>query len=249
MLEKAEGIVLRTIAYGESNVIVTLFTREAGKIAVMARGAKKPKNRLSSSAQPFVYGMFLYFKGTGMATLNQGDPIDAFRVLRTDLTKTAYASYMTELLDKLTNDRERNPFLFELLLQLFKRMNEDADPEVLTRIFETKMTKVAGIKPELDRCTNCRNLKGTFSFSVKEAGFLCHLCSEIDPYRFEADQKTIQLLRTFFYMDIMRLGKIKLSQSIKLQLKQILDSYYDEYSGLHLKSKRFIEQMEKWDLS
>lgn len=59
MLTKCEGIVLRTNDYGETNKIVTLLTREHGKIGVMARGAKKPNSRLSAVSQPFLYGSFL----------------------------------------------------------------------------------------------------------------------------------------------------------------------------------------------
>ncbi|MFB4164889.1 DNA repair protein RecO [Alteribacillus sp. JSM 102045] len=248
MLEKAEGIVLRTIAYGETNLILRLYTREAGKISVMARGAKKPKNRLSAAAQPFVYGMYLYYKASGMSTLNQGDSIDSFRLIRNDIVKTSYASYMAEMLDKLTEEKERNPYLFELFLQLLQKMNDDNDPEVLTRIFETKMTAQAGIKPELDRCVWCKRTEGTFSFSVKEAGFLCEVCKTIDEYRLDIQPKTVQLLRTFFYMDIQRLGEISLKKKTKDEIKQVLDTYYNEYSGVTLKSKRFLEQMEKWDL-
>ncbi|RSL30897.1 DNA repair protein RecO [Salibacterium salarium] len=246
MLEKAEGIVLRTVAYGETNNILRLFTREAGKIAVMARGAKKPKSRLAAVSQPFVYATFLYYKSRGMKTLNQGDAIDSFRIIRNDLIRTAYASYILELLDKLTEEEEKNPYLFELMLQLLERMNDDDDPEVLVRIFETKMTAQAGIKPELEQCVHCQSKEGTFSFSVKEAGFLCHRCTAVDDNRLDIHPKTVQLLRTFFHLDIARFGSISLKDETKQELRTILDTYYQEYSGLHLKSKRFIEQMEKW---
>ncbi|WP_026700334.1 DNA repair protein RecO [Salibacterium aidingense] len=247
MLEKAEGIVLRTFSYGETNSILRLFTREAGKISVMARGAKKPKSRLAAVSQPFVYASFLYYKSTGMKTLNQGDTIDSFRIIRSDIVKTAYASYLLELLDKLTEEQEKNPYLFELLLQLLQRMNEDDDPEILVRIFEMKMTAQAGIKPELEHCTNCGSTKGTFSFSVKEAGFLCHRCIFLDEHRLDIHPKTVELLRTFFHLDISRFGSISLKQRTKDELRRVLEAYYDEYSGLYLKSKRFLEQMEKWE--
>ncbi len=62
MFEKCEGIVIRTIDYGETNKIVTIFTREWGKVAAMARGAKKPSSRLSSVTQIFTYGVYLVQK-------------------------------------------------------------------------------------------------------------------------------------------------------------------------------------------
>ncbi|SFE29085.1 DNA repair protein RecO [Alteribacillus iranensis] len=248
MLVKAEGIVLKIIPYGETNVILRLYTREAGKVSVMARGARKPKSRFAAASQPFVHGIYLFYKSRGMSTLNQGDTIDAFRHIRSDIMKTAYASYIAELLDRVTEEREKNPFLFELFLQILQRMNEDSDPEVLTRIFEVKMLAQAGIKPQLDQCTSCGRQEGTFSFSVREGGFLCENCKEIDPYRLTIHPKSVQLLRTFFYLDIKRLGSISLTSRTKQELKQVLESYYEEYGGFSLKSKRFLDQMEKWDI-
>ncbi|PYZ99208.1 DNA repair protein RecO [Alteribacter lacisalsi] len=246
MLQKAEGIVIRTNDYGETNKIVTLYTREHGKLALMARGAKRPKSRFASSAQLFIYGTFIYQQSRGIGTLNQADITDSFRAVRSDLMLTAYGAYMVEMTDRLTEDRQRNPYLFELLYQLLNRMNEEEDAEVLTRIFETKMLQAAGISPMLDACVNCGRQEGTFAFSIIEAGILCAQCFEVDPYRIAATPGTLKLLRLFHHLDLSRLGNINVKHGTKKELKTILQLYYDEYSGLRLKSRRFLEQMEKF---
>ncbi|HEX7063946.1 MAG TPA: DNA repair protein RecO [Bacillales bacterium] len=244
MLQKSEAIVIRTMDYGETNKIVTLFTREAGKIALFARGAKKTRSRLSSVTQLFTYGHYLYFLGKGMGTLRQGESIDTFRGLQSDLFRTAYASYIAELLDKLSEDRVPNPFLFELLLQTLHYMDEEIDPEVLTFIFETKMLNVAGISPELESCMNCKRTQGPFVFSVREGGLLCGQCKAIDPHYFRLSEAALKLLRLFLHMDLKRLGKVSLKPETKRELKTVLSAYYEEYSGLKLKSKRFLDQLE-----
>ncbi|MBM7097098.1 DNA repair protein RecO [Bacillus sp. H-16] len=245
MLQKAEGIIIRTNDYGETNKIITLFTREQGKLALMAKGAKRPKSRFASSAQLFIYGTFIFHQSKGVGTLNQADITESFRDVRTDLMLTAYGAYMAEMIDKLTEDRQRNPYLFELLFQLLTRMNEGEDSEVLIRMFETKMLQVAGIVPMLDACVNCGRQEGTFAFSIKEAGILCHACYDVDPYRLEAAPGVLKLLRLFHHLDVSRIGNIQVKPETKKQLKYILELYYDEYSGLRLKSKRFLSQMEK----
>ena len=108
MLNKWEGIIIRSIPYGESNSIVTLYTREAGKVTAMARGAKKPASRLAAVTQLFTHGSFLIRTGRGMGTLEQGEPIDSMRHIREDLEATAYASYIVEIVDRLTEDNERS---------------------------------------------------------------------------------------------------------------------------------------------
>ncbi|MFP4958281.1 DNA repair protein RecO [Bacillus subtilis] len=244
MLTKCEGIVLRTNDYGETNKIVTLLTREHGKIGVMARGAKKPNSRLSAVSQPFLYGSFLMQKTSGLGTLQQGEMILSMRGIREDLFLTAYAAYIAELVDRGTEEKKSNPYLFEFILESLKQLNEGTDPDVITFIVQMKMLGVMGMYPELNHCVHCKSQEGTFHFSVRDNGFICHRCFEKDPYRIPIKPQTARLLRLFYYFDLSRLGNVSLKEETKAELKQVIDLYYEEYSGLYLKSKRFLDQME-----
>ncbi len=139
VLEKCEGIIIRTTNYGETNKIVTLYTREWGKIGVMARGAKKPSSRLAAVTQPFTYGYFLVQRSSGLGSLQQGEMISSMRSIREDIFLTAYASYIVDLTDKGTDDRKPNPYLFELVYQSLNLVNEGFDAEIIVNIFEMKM--------------------------------------------------------------------------------------------------------------
>lgn len=245
MLQKSEGIVIRTVDYGETNKIITLFTRDSGKIALFASGAKKTRSRLSAVTQLFTYGHFMCFMGKGLGSIRQGEVIDTFRDLRTDLYRTAYASYIAELLDKLTDEKAPIPSLFELLHQTFRYIDEEVDPEVMAFIFEAKMLSVAGIRPELNRCQNCKRTEGLFVFSVREGGLLCAKCKTIDPYHFPLSETAVKLLRLFVQIDLNRLGKVSLKPETKRELETVLSAYFEEYSGVKLKSKRFLDQLKR----
>jgi len=245
MVEKYEGIVIRTTDYGESNKIVTIFTREAGKIAGMARGAKKTNSRLASPTQLFTYGYFMIHGNRGLGTMQQAELITSFRAIREDIFKTAYATYILDLIDKGTGEKERNPFIFELLLQTLQYINEEYDSEIVTNIFEMKMLNVLGFYPEMNRCAVCGNTEAQFGFSIKENGLICHQCFDTDPHFFPLSQNAVKLLRLFYFFDIHRLGSISVKPETKKELKDIISLYYDEYSGLQLKSKRFLDQLDK----
>ncbi|WP_338750175.1 DNA repair protein RecO [Bacillus sp. FJAT-52991] len=247
MLQKVEGIIIRTINYGETNKIVTVFTRENGKLAFMARGARKPNSRLSAITQPLTHGQFLVQRGSGLGTLQQGEILTSMRHVREDLMITAYAAYMVELLDKSTDDQQVNPYLYEFLKQSLYYLNEGYDAEILTNIFEMKMLQVIGLRPELSSCVQCQSYEGRFSFSVRENGLLCHRCFDIDPHRLPLSQPAIRLLRLFYYIDLERLGAINVKPETKKELRAAISLYYDEYSGLFLKSRRFIDQLEKME--
>ncbi len=245
-LEKIEGIIIRATNYGETNKIVTIYTREWGKVGVMARGAKKPNSRLSAVTQLFTYGYFLVHRSSGLGTLQQGEIISTFRAIREDIFLTAYASYIVDLTDKTTDDRKPNPFLFELVYQSLNLINEGYDAEILVNIFEMKMLNPLGLYPTLNQCTVCGNTEGHFSFSIREGGLLCHRCLEKDPYHLKIAPATVKLLRLFYYLDLSRLGNISVKPETKAELKKVISTYYDEYSGLNLKTKKFLNQMGKF---
>lgn len=245
MLQKCEGIVIRRTDYGESNKIITIYTRERGKIGAMARGASKPNSRLSAVTQLFYYGYFLVQTSSGLGTLQQGETVNSMRAIREDIFATAYASYIVELLDKSVEDKKPNPYLFELLYQTLNYIHEGYDAEVLKFIFEMKMLQVNGLSPTLDQCAICGHTEGEFAFSLREGGFICHRCYGKDPYHIKISPAAVKLLRLFYHFDLSRLGNISIKPETKKELQRVIDAYYEEYSGLHLKSKKFLNQMDQ----
>lgn len=245
MLERVEAIVIKTVDYGETNKIITLYTKERGKIAAMARGAKKPRSQFAAVTQPFIHGSYVIYKGTGLGSLNQGDPIKSFRKIREDLINASYAMYMAELVDKLTEENKHYMWLFDWFYLCLLHMEEGADPEVLARIFEIKMLEVAGISPDFEKCMCCGSKETPIAFSIRYAGFICARCSHKDEHAFPCSAQTVRLIKLFADMNLHRLGNISLKQQTKSELKQIIRAYYDEYSGVSLKSRRFLDQLDR----
>lgn len=247
MFVKWEGIVIRSVDYGESSKVVTLFTREQGKIGTMARGAKKTKSRLVAVSQLFTHGYYLCKTGpgTGMPDLSQGEIVESYRDLRQNLEHTAYAAYMAELLDRLTHEREPNPFLFQLLALTFRYIDDGKDAEILCRIFESKMLIVAGIAPRLHACVHCGAEREPYAISVSQGGLLCPVCLPTDSYAIAVTPTTWKLLRLFQLFDLERLGEIEVKPTTRSQLKHVLRSFIDQHLDLRLKSRAFLEQVEK----
>jgi DNA repair protein RecO (recombination protein O) len=235
---------MRNIPYGESNKIVTLFTREAGKLTAMARGAKKPASRLAAVTPPFTHGSFRIRKGRGMGTLEQGEQIESMRFIREDLEATAYASYVVELVDRLTEDDDRIHGIYSLLYEALHAINEQYDPEAISLFVEWKMLPVAGIHPILHQCANCGATEGEFAFSFKEIGFLCHRCFHIDRYLIRITPNQLKLIRTFYTVPIQRIGNLTLKKETKMFMKKIVRTVYDEQIGIRLKSRSFLDQLE-----
>lgn len=249
-MEKTEGIVLRAIDYGETNKIVTLLTSRYGKIAALAKGANKPQSRLASVSQPFMLGhWFLYGGHSGMASVSQADLIESFRGIREDLHRSAYASCMAELTDRVIEEREPYPGVFQLLLHMFHSLQDGKDPSVLLQIFQIKMLSAAGIQPDLQHCADCgKPIESSIRFSIRFSGPLCHDCQDADSHGIWMKPNILKLLKLFQQIDITRLGKIDLSEEVKRQSDRVIRQYVEEQGGIYLKSRLFLDQLDKYQL-
>lgn len=248
MLVRVEGIVIRSIDYGEGNKILTIFSKEAGKMSVMARGAKKLKSRHTAIAQPFTYGEFVIYKAGQMGTLNSGEIENAYQGLREDIHKAAYASYLMELTERMLGDNERNAPLFNQLKAALDAIAEDKDPQIVVHIYELKILAIAGYMPELSRCVSCESTEGVMSLSISMGGTLCGRCRYNDPGALAVTEGTLKLLRLFLHMDIRRLGKTDVKSATKSQLKLCIRRFLDEHIDVKWKSRNFIDQMDKYGI-
>jgi DNA repair protein RecO (recombination protein O) len=248
MLTKVEGIVIRSTDYGEGNKIITLFTRQAGKMSIMARGARKTKSRFTVAAQLFTYGEYTTFGSGNMPSLTSVDVIDSYSSLQRDLMNMSYASYIIELLSKVADERDPNPFVFECLKQTLDYIVEGRDAEIITRIFETKMLILAGSRPQMEACVVCGRAEEPYRFSVKEGGLLDATCHHRDPRSISISASSAKLLRLFQVLDLKRLGSIEVKDVTRGQLQQMLRLFMDEYLGIVLKSRDFLDQLQKYPI-
>ncbi|MFC4767966.1 DNA repair protein RecO [Effusibacillus consociatus] len=249
-MDKTEGIVLRAIDYGETNKIVTVLTAKYGKIAVLAKGANKPQSRLVSVSQPFVHGHWLLFGGnSGMFSVSHADVINPFRPIREDIFLSTYAACMTELTDRVLEERIPYPGAFQFLLHMLHYLAEGKDPDVLLRIFETKMLYAAGIQPNLEQCSFCgKSIDSVIRFSIRQGGPLCQQCHDSDPYAVRLKPAALKLMRLFQIIDPARLGNISIGEDVKHQLDKILRQYLEEQGGIYLKSRQFLDQLNRYGL-
>ncbi|TDF96726.1 DNA repair protein RecO [Paenibacillus piri] len=246
MQYRVQGIVIRSMDYGEGNKIITLFTREMGKAAVIVRGAKKVKSRFSSVAQLFTCGDYLFFKSGQLGTLNHAEIVESHHHIREDLHMAAYASYMAELTDRMLGDQEASAFLYEQLAAALHGLETGKDMQIISHIYEMKIWMLAGYQPELEECVSCRNAEGDMSFSAALGGILCSRCRAKDQQALPLSAGLLKLLRLFAQMDIRRLGQIDVKPETKESLKRLMRGYFDTHVGLALKSRHFLDQMDKY---
>lgn len=154
MIIRTEAVVLRSMEYGETSQIVTLFTRAKGKIAVMARGARRTKSRFGSALQPLSYTQVVfYYKPTRtLQTLSESAHLQPFHRTSRDLEKITIGLRLVELVNALMQEEEPSPMLFNLLLQALHALDaaEERAANVLP-YFQLRMARALGFAPAIER--------------------------------------------------------------------------------------------------
>ncbi len=245
MLEKIDGIIIRTQDYRESHKLVTIISKKLGKFTALARGAKKPKSRMAAVTQPFIYAQFfVYVNNSGLSTIQQGEMIYSFRAIRENIIKTAYAAYAAELTDKLMDSQTPDVFLFDELYQTLIWIEEHEDADIPLMMYELKLYHKGGFAPTVDRCSNCGSKEPPFAFSIAEGGFLCKRCMYMDPQAVKLPIAAVKLLNICINIALNQVGTISVKPENKQLLRGMLDAYYDQYGGYYLKSRKFLNQLD-----
>ncbi len=196
------AIVLRSWAFGESDKIVSLLTQSHGKLTGIAKGAKRSRKRFANSLEPFslVNLRFQDRPHSSLAFIIASDLLLSFQHLLTSLQKVAYASYVVEITDALSSEREENSQVFEHLRAALAYLEEREASLLFVTRFELKLLKLAGYQPSLDQCRHCGRIRESRSgmswhFSFRDGGVLCQICSRLRREIMPLSGATLEALR------------------------------------------------------
>jgi DNA repair protein RecO (recombination protein O) len=182
-ITKTEAIVLKSMKFGDTSRIATLYTSDHGKIKVIAKGIRKPKSRLAGALQTFSHIQIVFYKKrtTEIYLLSQADTIESHQFLYKDLYRYVFASAVLELLDQLVTGEEANPKLFQLALSVLSLL-ESSSPDSMEKLFcsyALRLAEFLGYRPKFDRCVGCNHKVDArmVLFSPEKGGIVCRKCA------------------------------------------------------------------------
>lgn len=245
-MKEVEGIVVDEKPYSETSKILYIITKELGFISVLSKGCRKMKSPLRISSSRLIYGTFIInYKEDKLSNLIEGNVINSFKNIKKDIDKISYATYILEL-SKEVIKHNSNPLVYENLIAGLLKIDEGFDPLVIMNILELKFLACLGVMPVLDGCVVCSKKTSIVTISSFLGGLVCDKCYKNE---YVYSSKTIKLIRMFYYVDISKIEKLEISDKNKFEVNSFLDDYYSRYTGLYLKSKKFIQSLQKIKLS
>lgn len=228
MVTKTEAVVLRTVEYSESSLIVTLFTRKHGIIAVIAKGAKRPKSKFAALMVPGqVLEVVVYVKPTrNVQTLSEASFMLKLDQLRIDLEKMALATTTLELINQVLHENEVNELLFAFVVKFLRWINQHDKPSrIIFPYVQLRVMDHIGIGLQTEESVEKETSAGYMNI---ESGTLSS--------RAEGDQSVRLTSQQFVFLRKSLLSKKRSVFDIDLQKSELseLIEYLDRYIRYHI---------------
>jgi DNA repair protein RecO (recombination protein O) len=224
----SRALVIKTLDYRESDKLVTLFSEREGKIRAIARGVKKPKSSLRACVQPFCHSQLFFSAQKELDLLTQGRVLEFYGNIREEMSRTLFAVYLMELLDKGLADRVAFPTLYKITLETLQHLNNYGVNPLVLRYFELRLVQQLGYQPELEACIKCGNKNcRRYNFSLADGGIVCQPCSAGIGTNHSLSGEALAVMRLLLAHNIQVVNRVRASQSALAQIEGLLEKYLE----------------------
>lgn len=244
-----EAVVLRHQDWGEADRLLSLFTRERGKVRAIAKGARKPRSRKAGHLQPFTRVNLLLAHGRDLLIVTQAETVQAFTPLRENLLLLGYASYVIELLDRFTYDEGENRSLYRLLVDTLSRLADGDDPNRVLRYYELRLLDLVGFRPQLFSCASCaREIQPEDQFfSFASGGVLCPNCGLAAPEARPISLSALKYLRYFQRSAYSDTARASIPLPIYREMEALIQGYLTYLLERGLNTPAFLNRVRSLD--
>jgi len=217
--------------YEEADKIVTIFTKDYGKITAIAKGVRKTKSKFGSSLEILTHSVFLLYKGRNIDIVSQTEILESFFSTSKEVFKFAFAVNCVEVVNKLTEEREINIGLFNLLKEVLHYLRVSNDPKLLTLSFKWQTMSILGYRPSLDYCCRCNKRvedQKDMHFNIK--------CVKVSIY-------FNKLVRKILITPLSTISNATIPDERMNELEKITDLYIAYHSEKTFKTDRFLKSL------
>ena len=171
-----QGIVLRVTDYNDRDALLTVLSRNHGKLTVKARGLRRKNSPLIASSQLLAFAEFTLFEYRSQYTINEAHSIELFQGLRRDLTKLSLGTYFAQAAELISQEDLPNPELQSLVLNCLYALDKlEISQELIKAVFELRCACLAGYTPDLYGCHVCGS-QSPDVFDLSSGHLECKTC-------------------------------------------------------------------------
>jgi DNA repair protein RecO (recombination protein O) len=189
----------------------------------------------------------LLAKGRDLDIITQVETVNAYRPIREDLLRGAYAAYTVELLDKFTPDEQENAELYALLRAALGWVSESADLALTARYYELQLLSLSGFQPQLHACVlgGEKLTAADQFFSAENGGGVCPACGAARPELLRLSLNALKLLRYLQTRPYSAVVALQVRPATLLECEHLLQTYLTHLLERQLKSVEFIKRLRR----
>lgn len=246
MYFETDAIVIKAVKAQNNDIFLTLFTKKAGKMEVVAVGAKSSKNHLAAFAKPFVFGQFILNTKTKTPRVQTATMYDSHFKITDDLKTLAYGYYFLEL--SLYTIRENMADLdhFQLLVELVDLLSKQQGNYAIMRLaYLIKLTQFTGHFPNLQgKCIHCNDHPVDYYFSIEDGGLICNSCKASGIGTVKLNQAFVDVINYLHVKDIRISAKTKIHEGYLVKLTKLFEAYHKHHNQIYkINALDFLESL------
>lgn len=246
-----QGFLLRRIVYGESDLIITFFSVDQGKVTVIAKSAKKSRKRFGGILEPFSLLKIVCGTGrrSGMPVLQEAALVHPFARIRTDVSKTGFASYWAEIINEWSAESEAQPDIYRLFYHVLDQLDQTTDSGAgLSILFQLRFLTHAGLKPNLERCTGCKAAidaipQARVGYDLSRGGLICGRCGRPGEGRHSLSKGAVKLMLWIQRMALDTASRTQFSPVAQQESQMFLETFLPYHLGKVPKSLKVLRQI------
>lgn len=244
-LVKTTAIVLKSQKWGDADRIVTLYSKNMGKIRGIARGARRQKSRFGAALEPFsVCRLDLFVKnGDSLFRISHVDLVRSSQGLREDLGLMDSAARMVNVVAAITPDGDPDPPLFDTLEQGLVSLQECEDPPFTALLFQIRLLGLTGFRPQTDHCASCGKtyFVGGPQFSPIAGGLVCQICAAHQRVRCVAlSRGGLSFLQQAIRLTPAILTRLRATGQVRREVEEAIEGYMTVVAGKRLPPVNFL---------
>ncbi len=242
------GIVTREVRYGESSRILTVLSKDLGKVSVLASRARSNRSGVLTATQMFCYSDFEVFKGreNSLLRLNEGEVIEAFPNIRGSLDKMAYASYFCDITNHLCYEGTEQNELLRLLLNTLSRLEKDdgTDALRLESVFLFRALRESGFAPDCGGCASCGAVENIRLLCPADGVFYCKDCAG-ERAGYEVNDTLRRAAAYIIESELPAAFSFRLGENSQKYLTQIAEEYMTNQLEKQLKTLEYLRKVRE----
>ncbi|HWS24438.1 MAG TPA: DNA repair protein RecO [Anaerolineales bacterium] len=242
-----EAFVIRHRDWGESDRIITTYSKELGKARLVIKGARKIQSRKAGHLEPFSRVRMQLSRTSDLPIVTQVETITSFQPLKENLDLIVKASYLAELVEKFTQeDQEGEPPLFRLISDTLDRLMDPQRSWNALRFFENRILDISGYRPEFFNCVECHKeiIQEDQFFAPSSGGVVCANCGISKPGMWKMPAKTLKYLRFFQKNSFNDYARTRLSEEERILIETFYQNYIKYLLEKNLNTSDFMRAIE-----